>query len=400
MSKNTSPPVDAMAARMLALADACVLCGLCLPHCPTYRIDARESESPRGRVMLLRAMAESALSGMPSMIPDRSSIEALDHCIGCGRCEQVCPAKVRYSELWRLGRSRLRPSRRPLVAAALWASRHPQIFAGLVACARPLRALLPRRARRVMEATVPLQNAVSLRHFVSASAPAGSQRIGLLLGCVSRSLEPAALDAAHRLLHAAGHSVLAPDAQVCCGALDAHAGQGRHVEALQERNRAVWRSMRIDRAVSVSSGCQGAFAATLDGVAEVSDMLQFLAEDPGFARVKLRAMPMRVALHLPCSQRGLPGSVPALRRLLARVPGLEVIDLPDTGCCGAGGAHMLQYPERAQALRQPLVDALTTCGATTLLSANIGCRLHLAQADALDGIRIQHPLELLAEALP
>lgn len=400
MSKNTSPPADQMAARVLALADACVLCGLCLPHCPTYGLDARESESPRGRVTLLRVMADSALSGMPSMMPDRSSIEALDHCIGCGRCEQVCPAKVRYGELWRMARRRLPLSRRPLVSAALWASRHPQLFASLVTCARPLRALLPRRARRVLEATVPRQNAVSLCHSVSVSAPAGGQRIGLLLGCVSRSLEPAALDAAHRLLHAAGHSVLAPDAQVCCGALDAHAGQGRHVEALQERNRAVWRSMRIDRAVSVSSGCQGAFAATLDGVAEVSDMLRFLAEDPGFARVKLRAMPMRVALHLPCSQRGLPGSVPALRRLLARVPGLEVIDLPDTGCCGAGGAHMLQYPERAEALRQPLVDALTTCGATTLLSANIGCRLHLAQADALDGIRIQHPLELLAEALP
>lgn len=385
---------------MLALADACVLCGLCLPHCPTYRIDARESESPRGRVMLLRAMAESALSGTPSMIPDRSSIEALDHCIGCGRCEQVCPAKVRYSELWRLGRSRLRPPRRPMVAAALWASRHPQIFAGLVACARPLRALLPRRARRVLEATVPRQNPVSLRHSVSASAPAEGQRIGLLLGCVSRSLEPAALDAAHRLLHAAGHSVLAPDGQVCCGALDAHVGQGRHADALQERNRAVWKSTRIDRAVSVSSGCQGAFAATLGGVVEVSDALRFLAESPGFARIPLRAVQQRVALHLPCSQRGLPGSVPALRRLLARVPGLEVIDLPDTGCCGAGGAHMLQYPERSAALRQPLIDALTTCGATTLLSANIGCRLHLAQANALDGIRIQHPLELLAEALP
>jgi glycolate oxidase iron-sulfur subunit len=101
-----------------------------------------------------------------------------------------------------------------------------------------------------------------------------------------------------------------------------------------------------------------------------------------------------VALHLPCSQDA--ASAAALRQLLARVPGLQLCELPDRGCCGGAGLHALAEPQRAAALRAPVLQSLAESGASELLSANIGCRLHLGNGSPLP---IRHPLEFLSEHL-
>lgn len=414
MSDRASPPAEQTAERVLALADACVLCGLCLPHCPTYALDGTEAESPRGRIVLAQTLARDP-AGF-----DASGTAALDHCLGCGRCEQVCPAKVRFGELMRLSRSLLpRPRRGLRVSALLWASRHPQRIADLLPVLRAVRMLLPRQARRVLadagaavaatpsdssntaaQTSLAAQAQTERAPRLTTLADSAPRRIGLLTGCMARSLESGAQHAAKRVLHACGHTVLAPEAQVCCGALDQHAGHGAHAEDMAAINRRVWSAQAPEVLVATASGCQGAYAAALSPIAPVTDALSLLADDARFAALPLRPIDRRVALHLPCTQRGFGGSVAATRRVLARIPGLAVVELADTGCCGAAGAHMLQFPQRANTLRQPLVDAMKASSATTLVSANIGCRLHLAGAAELAGIMIRHPLELLAEALP
>jgi glycolate oxidase iron-sulfur subunit len=112
----------------------------------------------------------------------------------------------------------------------------------------------------------------------------------------------------------------------------------------------------------------------------------------------LRFRPARllVALHIPCTQRAVVKSDAALRALLARIPQLDWVELPDTGCCGAAGSHMIEHPQRARALRQPLLNAFAASGAHLLLSANIGCRLHLSSGTTVE---TRHPLEFLAEHL-
>jgi glycolate oxidase iron-sulfur subunit len=412
MSDHASPPSTQAAEQLLALADACVLCGLCLPHCPTYQLDRRESESPRGRVMLAQTLARTPLA------IEESSVRALEHCLGCGRCEQVCPAKVKFGELMRSSR-RLLPRRtsNPAIRALLWASRHPNAFAALLAGLRPLRGALPSAARRALAGSgriaaarsdprLPTEKVTANGEAARDASPPvpadilAPRRVGLLTGCVGRSLEARALSAAVRVLEACGHTVLVPTAQACCGALDQTAGRGQYTGALGERNRAVWSELRPDVLVSTASGCQAAFAAALATQAPVMDVASLLVKDARFMAIALRPIHRRVALHLPCTQRGLVGACDAIRLLLGRIPGLVWTELADTGCCGAGGAHVLQFPQRAQALRQPMVDAFVASGATTLVSANIGCRLHMAGADALATIDILHPLELLAEALP
>jgi glycolate oxidase iron-sulfur subunit len=152
---------------------------------------------------------------------------------------------------------------------------------------------------------------------------------------------------------------------------------------------------RVGTVLCLASGCQGTLARALDGVATVEDPLVLLDRHADALRFD-DAGGLVVALHLPCTQSALPGSVPATRRLLARVPGLRVVALPEAGCCGAAGLHMLEFPDRAAALRAPLLDAFARSGATQLVSANIGCRLHLA--NALDA-PVRHPLDLLGDFL-
>jgi glycolate oxidase iron-sulfur subunit len=391
MSENASPPSIDPRRRLLELTDACVLCGLCLPHCPTYRLDAVETESPRGRIML--AQAQAAGDG----VLDASSQLALDHCLGCGRCEHVCPAKVRYGEILRLSRALSPPAARPLSVRALrWASRHPRLFARMLQLARPLRALAPQPLRSALAATTKDPN----RPMAERRAEPRSARLGLLGGCVAQALDVDVANAARRVLLASGHELIEPPRQACCGALPAHEGDPASARREAESNRALWSPLAPTRLLTTASGCHAAFAAGLGGIAPVQDILGFLASDAGFLRLPLQSLDERVALHLPCTQRASAESVAAARSLLQRLPGIAWIELADTGCCGAAGAHSLRFPQRAAALRSPLVDAALRSGATTLLTANIGCRLHLQATDALAHLRILHPVQLLAEALP
>ena len=91
---------------LVALADRCVQCGLCLPGCPTYRRDGLEAESPRGRIALARAWQ------LGTVVPTPAGDAHLDHCLACGHCERLCPAGVRYGELLVQARA-LQRARRP-----------------------------------------------------------------------------------------------------------------------------------------------------------------------------------------------------------------------------------------------------------------------------------------------
>jgi glycolate oxidase iron-sulfur subunit len=191
----------------------------------------------------------------------------------------------------------------------------------------------------------------------------------------------------------AGITAVVPRDQACCGSLHAHAGNAAAAEALAARNRKALGD--TGTVLTLASGCHEAIAKAMHGLADTRDALDFIARHSD--RLRFRATRARIALHLPCTQRNVVGSDLATRALLARVPGLEIVDLDaGFGCCGAAGTQMLSDPEGAAAYRRPLLEQLAATGATRLLSANIGCRLHFANGTRLP---VQHPLEFLAECL-
>jgi len=375
--ESAYPPV---ADPLLALADRCVQCGLCLPSCPTYQLDRSEAESPRGRIALARAFADG------SQTPDPMADAQLDRCLGCRRCEAVCPAGVQYGELLVEARNRQRERRGAggRQRAIEWLTARPVLLDRLLGAYRALYRLLPKPLPRP-----PRKN----RGEAAQSMRVRQSSVALFRGCVARRYDAQTHAAIARLCRAAGLEVAMPQGQTCCGALHAHAGAKDVAAELAQHNRAAF-AAGIPVLTS-ATGCHAALADALEGHAPVRDACAFLLQHVDALR--FRPAHARVALHVPCTQRAVVKSDPALRALLARIPDLDLVELPDTGCCGAAGSYMFEQADRARALRQPLLDALARSGATQLLSANLGCRLHVALAERT--IPMRHPLEFLADHL-
>lgn len=380
-----SAPPSRDAASLTVLADRCVQCGLCLPHCPTYRLDASEAESPRGRIAYVRAVATGLLPATSA--GDRH----LDHCLGCLRCEQACPAGVEYGDLLRLARTE-QAKRHPLPIGRrlrLGLLARSRLLAGLLHIYRLTQPWLPEAWRRLPRPPGP----TPLRQVSSKPQDDSAQNVAIFVGCIANTYETAVRVALQRCLQQAGVRLTPVVDQACCGTAATHAGDIALAKRLAETNRRAFAGHST--LLCLASGCRDLLRASLAGTTDVVDAIAFLH---GLGdRLQFRpAEGRRVALHLPCTQRSDPTSMAALRALLARVPGLDLIELPDTGCCGAAGLHMLEEPQRATRLRQPLLAAFDGSGATELLSTNIGCRLHLGNGTTMT---VRHPVELLAEFL-
>lgn len=364
--------------RLVALADQCVQCGLCLPACPTYRLEQLETESPRGRIALARGWALALAE--PTPVGDAH----LDHCLGCRSCEAVCPAGVRYGPLLVEARAAQRDRRPPgwqqRLLEALVA--RPRLLSTALAAFRQVFPWLPARFRPLPRPPV------QAKPLIAAQADTA-----LFLGCVARAYEASVQAAVVRLASVLGIAIAAPARQACCGALHAHAGNLSEAAACATRNRDALAGHHT--VLTLATGCHEAVAGALAPGSEAVDALAFFAGRG--ADLRFRPRMERIALHLPCTQRKVVRSDAATRALLARVPGLEIVEVDaGTGCCGAAGTHMLDDPARAAAHRAPLLAQFAASGASRLLSANIGCRLHFANGTRLP---VQHPLEFLAECL-
>jgi glycolate oxidase iron-sulfur subunit len=381
--------------RLTALADACVRCGLCLPHCPTYRFDRVEGEGPRGRIRLAQGLAEGPLDAS-----DPADWRGLDHCLGCRRCEAVCPAGVQYGRLLvearRLQRARLPADRRQRLLE--WLVRRPSRIGAALRVLGWLRPWLPRGLRRRVP-PVPA-TATLARYHPALGPPRGT--VGLFLGCVARRLDAPVHRAAIRVLTGLGWNVAVAPEQGCCGALHRHGGADDADQALARANAAAFADRGLDAVLVSSSGCFDSLREALREAPPVHELLAFVAADERLSALPLRPRPGTVAVHVPCTQAAVVRAPAAARELLQRIPGLQVAAVDGLGCCGAAGAHAVLQRERADALRAPLLDEIAASGATSACTGNIGCRLHLAAglADAGCTMAVRHPIELLAEALP
>lgn len=368
------------------LSDQCVKCGLCLPHCPTYQLSASESEGPRGRIAIMESVAAARIPLTPG------ADQHLGNCLGCARCETVCPAKVSYLEIrdhhhaahprrlrqllvWLLARGDSAGWQRTLQGLNRLGSWIPAVL-----LSRRLQAARALLATRTSASDVP----ASGQQTDTAAAPG---RPELFRGCISSALDARAYAAARHLLAQLPQPVL-PSAQgQCCGALAQHAGS----LPLARQQRAT-----IARAthplVALESGCIADLRRSGRPVIEACRYL--LQNWPPAWRPRLPAQ--TVALHLPCTHRNSCGDTAAVTALLARIEGVEVVEIRGLGCCGAGGLHVLERPEHAAAFAEGLLAEIPP-GVTTLVSTNIGCRSHLRAQSAQ--LTVRHPLELLEDSL-
>jgi glycolate oxidase iron-sulfur subunit len=397
-----SPDSLARTARIAALADECVKCGLCLPHCPTYALDATETESPRGRIAL-------AAVGTSGAVPAGFDLRLhLDHCLACMACERVCPVPVHYGPLLVETRAALPP-----------AKARPRFLLGVLSRPRLLRAAkglarwtfaphwAPQLARALLPKDAALRAAIGLLPVLPRESGIGSNdsktaaargTVALFGGCVQGVFEREAQDAAERLLRGAGFDVTRID-NVCCGSLAAHTGDAPRAQHLMARVYAAFERSGATALITTTPGCLGTLRAALPN-ARVEEALGFISAHAD--ELKFRPSSMRALLHLPCTQVNVARNGDAVRRLLARIPGLQIDVLSTQAqCCGAAGSHMLEFPTRAAAYRKKVLAMLPQPAPDILLTSNIGCRLHLAAGlrERRDRLPIEHPLTFLARVL-
>jgi glycolate oxidase iron-sulfur subunit len=408
----------------------CVHCGLCLASCPTFSELGTEMDSPRGRIFMIKSLAEGRMKLTDPVV------EHLSLCLDCRACETVCPAGVPYGRLIEAAKAEIERVRPGHTARRLfrWLNfglllEHP---GALRAAATAMRLYQVSGLQRLVRATglvrllpgtlpawerllPPVPAGSARRPLPSRLAAQGERRgrVALLEGCVQSVVFGAHNQATARVLARNGWEVVAPPGQGCCGALNAHGGDHARALALARRTIDVFETARADAVVVNTSGCGAhmkAYGTLLAGdprygeraqrfARAVQDVSEFLAREP--LRGPLAPVPMRVTYHDPCHVVHGQKIRTQPRRLLAQIPGLTVIELAESDwCCGSAGIYNLTQPEMAERLLQRKVRHIVETGAEAVVTANPGCILQIQQGLRARGgsARVLHIIEILDQA--
>jgi len=402
----------------------CVHCGLCLNHCPTYSELGLETESPRGRLHLMRGVSQGRVPITANLVSH------LDLCLQCRNCEAVCPSGVRYGHImegaraeimrdghgapiaWRASRLLLRsffsqPQRlRPFMTVLGLYQR-----SGLAALAQALPG--PWRSL-VQMAPLVSPHPYDARGLVAApSIGPPTLRVALLTGCVMPYLFANVHRATVRVLARQGCRVVVPEGQVCCGALHLHTGDRQEARRLARRNIDAFLAEDVDVVVIDAGGCGAAlkeYGELLKDdpryaekarrfssmVREVTELLADLPLAGGLGR-----LPVAVTYQDPCHLAHAQGIKAQPRALLRAIPGLELREMaqPDL-CCGSAGLYSVFHPDMSRRLLRRKMRDVADTGASVIATANPGCHLQLEAGLRLHGLpgRVVHVVELLDEA--
>lgn len=409
----TAPlPVLQLDKRTYERALSCVHCGLCLAACPTYIQTGREADGPRGRIQLIRGLADGTAEATQSVR------DHLDLCLDCRACETACPSNVVYHELIEEARVGLNhteampwsmrlalnvlthPTRLKLALLPL----HLVRFLGLV-------KFLPRKLK---DAANGIGSAPVWPAKLTAEIGDGNQpSVGLLTGCVGSVVFGDLNRKAVELLKAAGIAVSAPRRQVCCGAIHFHNGDRATAQAMARRNIDTFmpeNGKPVETIVAMAAGC-GAMLAEYGFVlrdeakyakraaefsARVKDVTELLDQLP--LPPLTHPVEMTVTYHDACHLAHAQKVTAPPRRLLAKIPGLKLLPLRESDmCCGAAGTYFMTQPEMAGKLGRRKLDNIASTGAQACVIGNAGCTMHLrARAMASGGeLKIVHPVDLL-----
>lgn len=420
---------------------ACIHCGLCLEACPTYVITGNENDGPRGRLYLMRAVVEGRLENTSDAFRKH-----IDRCLGCRACEQVCPAGVEYGLLLESSREELlraQPKSDATNKLLRFALRHiwlsparlrlmfwgARVFRDLGVAGFLLKSGIGRLLSRqavfglgLLESSRPVVTATKRKPNLRGSESAGAQENVLLFtGCVGEGLFARVNRATERVLRANGFAVQAPEEQVCCGALHAHAGD---LDGARELARKNIRAFNSDAPIITNAGGCGAMLTTyahlLAGdpelaepaanfsrrVRDVSQQLQahqnFIpAEDQSVSSSVKSVANTRVTYDTSCHLLYGQHAGEASQEMLRSAVGPDFVPLEGTErCCGAAGIYNLLQPELSGRVLQEKLDHVRETQATILATGNPGCQMHIGAGARLAGmdLKVCHPIELVDEA--
>jgi glycolate dehydrogenase iron-sulfur subunit len=401
----------------------CVHCGLCTAACPTYVETGNENDSPRGRIYLMRGVRDGRLELTNEV---RRHLEL---CLDCRACETACPSGVQYGKLiepfrvamesgddqskthdwfhrWILFRVFPYPGR---LRAALGPARVAQLLRlDRAARAVGLFRLLPPRLRQLVEMLPPLGRSQPALPELLPAIGTRRARVALFTGCVGDAIFRGTHWATARVLQQNGCDVIVPRSQACCGAIHFHAGSSEPARQFADANVAAFPLDGVDAVIVNVAGCgamlkdyghhwhdpgqaaREALAAKVRDVSEFLDQLGLVTPEG--------EMPLVATYHDACHLGHAQKIREAPRNLLAAIPGLKLVELPETElCCGAAGTYNLTEPEMAARLSRRKLDNILATGARAVITGNAGCLLQIAREARTQGEKlwVGHTLDLL-----
>jgi glycolate oxidase iron-sulfur subunit len=408
-------------------------CGLCLPTCPTYEATKLERHSPRGRIALMRAIADGELEA------SQTFGDEMYYCLGCLACMTACPAGVNYAELFEHARAEVESSGalrsikrnaiRSLAIHWLFGSvnrlqvvgRLLRLYQqlGLQALVRGsgLLRFLPKRLRELEAITPQVQEKFSSELIPTVTPAAGSKRyrVAMLTGCAQDLIfSDVNLDTVE-VLARNGCEVITPAEQFCCGSLHAHNGEWELAQELARKQIDQFPPSQFNAIISNAGGC-GSHLKHYRKLLEhdpayrerakiwdqkVKDIHEWLAEigiePPRNGAARQVVVTYHESCHLAHGQK----ITAEPRRLLQSIPHLKLVELPESNwCCGSAGIYNLIQPEMANELLIRKLNHIRTTQATVVATGNPGCLLQLINGARQEGLalRVVHPVTLLAEA--
>ena len=403
----------------------CVHCGLCLNHCPTYRLWHLEADSPRGRIFQMIRVKDGEAP------VNAAFVEHIDKCLDCRACETACPSGVEYGKLVEFARARIATEyKRPFLSRAArnfayrWLLPKPERIAffarllrlyqksGLQALARGT-GVLKMMGLEEREALLPrIDDAFFFRRMGKTFPAIGETRarIALLGGCVAQVMFAELNEATIRVLTANGCEVTVPRQQVCCGALMAHAGDREAARAVARRNLRAFGGDEFEAVVTNAAGCgstlkeyshlfspgEPEYEAATKFESRVRDVTEFL-NTLGLV-APLKEFAKRVTYQDSCHLLHGQKVREAPRRLLKAVPGIEFVELPYSElCCGSAGVYNVTETEASMELLAEKMKYAAGTNAEVIVTTNPGCLLQMRAGADLHktGQRVLHIMELL-----
>ena len=400
----------------------CVHCGLCAEACPTYVVTRCEMDSPRGRIYLMKSIAEGRIE------LDDDAARHFDLCLGCRGCETACPSGVHYGRLIEGARLLVEQNhrrgfvdqfkRRAIGAIFPYPRRLRVLLAPLklvdrVGLRPALRAVLPRMIHDWLDLLPPLEPNLRPLAAKSTIAPRiDAPTVVVHHGCVAQLLANSENLNSERLLAAAGYRVVQLEPTSCCGALDLHSGNGSRARDFARANVRALKNSGAEAIVSAASGCSVAIAEYGDLLkdepefsedaravsSKVRDLSSLLLDAPAKPKREFRC---RVTYHDACHLVHGLGVREAPRTLLASIPGVTIVEMTESDlCCGSAGSYNLTEPAMARDLARRKADNIVATGADCVVLANPGCEFQIAAELRRRGskIKVVHLADFLAMA--
>ncbi|HVM51164.1 MAG TPA: (Fe-S)-binding protein [Candidatus Acidoferrum sp.] len=415
-----------------SVVQQCMHCGLCLPTCPTYDATRIERHSPRGRISLMRAIADGRLEVTATFA------EEMYFCLGCLACMTACPAGVNYAELFEHARAEaessgvLRSPRRNLIRALAirWLFmdlRHLRLagrvirfyqWIGLQTLIRRsgVLRLLPQRLRELEAITPDIQPRFSAELIAPLTPAVGGKRyrVAMLIGCAQDLIFSDINRDTVEVLARNGCEVVTPHEQLCCGSLHAHNGEWDMAKELARRQIEQFPPEQFDAIITNAGGCGSHLKHYHKLLADdpayrdravlwdrkVNDIHEWLVEigiQPPPDHAPAQVVTYHESCHLAHGQK----ITIQPRQLLNLIPNLKLVELPEsTWCCGSAGIYNIVQPEMANQLLERKLRHIQSTGASIVANGNPGCLLQLINGAKQRGLklRIVHPVTLLAEA--